>query len=84
MCSTMRSSKPSKRAERSVSSLLAGELLHELLVELPTLRRERDDPPAAGVAVDRLERGVHDVHAEHHARAAAVGLVVDLAAARAA
>ena len=61
--------------------LLAGELLHEVLVELPTLRRKSDDPPAAGVAVHRPERSVHDIDAQHHARAAPVGLVVHLAAA---
>ena len=58
---------------------LGRELLDELLVELASLRRQRDHPrrPGAG-AVDRLERGVDDIDAEHHAGAATVRLVVYL------
>ena len=61
---------------------LLGQLLDERLVERPALRRERYHPRRPLLAVDRLERGRDDVDAEHHARAAAVGLVVDLACAQ--
>ena len=81
-CSTTRSSKPSNRAESSVSDSSRGELLHERLVERAAARRERDDPPLAPVAVDRVERGADDVHAKDHPGPAAVGLVVDLARAK--
>ena len=74
----MRWSKPSKRAESSVSAGSAGELLHERLVELAALRRERDDAMGRKVAVDGLERRRHDVDAQHHPGAAAVRVVVDL------
>ena len=56
-----------------------GELLDELLVELPTLRRERDDAMLGYAAVHRIERRGDDVDAQHHAGAAAVRVVVDLA-----
>ena len=79
-CSWMRSSKPSKRAERSVSASSPGELVDERLVELSALRREGDHPAAGALAVDGLERGADDVHAQHHSRAAPVRLVVHLAA----
>ena len=42
--------------------------------------REGDHPAAAALAVDGLERGADDVHAQHHPGAAAVRLVVHLAA----
>jgi len=63
---------------QEAETLLGGELLDELLGELAALRRERDDATRRLVAVDRLERRVDDVHAEHHPGAAAVGVVVHL------
>ncbi len=77
----MRSSKPSNRAERSVSRLLGGELLDDRLRQLPALRGQRDDPVAGLAAVGGVERSRDDVDAEHHAGAAPVRLVVDLAGA---
>ena len=59
--------------------LLGRELLDELLVELPPLRRERDDAVLGSSAVDGVERGRDDVDAQHHPRPAAVRVVVDLA-----
>ena len=77
----MRSSKPSKRAESSVSrsspassSTTAG--------QRPPLRRQRDDPVVGHAAVDGVERGRDDVDAQHHAGPAAVRLVVDLTGAQ--
>ena len=67
-----------RREQRQL--LLPGELLDQLLVELAALRRQRDHPVAGSPAVDRVERGRDDVDAQHHPRAAAVRLVVDLAA----
>ena len=61
---------------------LRGELLDERLVELAALRRQRDHARGPVVAVGRLERGRDDIDAQHHARAAAVGRVVDLAGAQ--
>ena len=78
----MRWSKPSKRADRSVSAGSRRELLDELLVELPSLRRERDDAVVRRAAVDGVERGGDDVDAQHHPRPAAVRVVVDLARAQ--
>ena len=58
---------------------LGRELLDERLVELAALRREARRRAGRGsAAVDGLERGRDDVHAQHHPRAAAVRLVVDL------
>ena len=57
---------------------LRRELLDELLVELSSLRGERNHPRRAVVAVRGPKRGVDDVDAEHHAGAAAVGIVVHL------
>ena len=74
----MRSSKPSKRDESSVSARLGRELLDERLVELPPLRRQRDHALRGRAAVDGVERGGDDVDAQHHPGAAAVRLVVDL------
>ena len=48
---------------------LGGELLDELLVELPSLRGERDDAVLGRSAVDGVERRGDDVDAQHHARA---------------
>ncbi len=76
----MRSSKPSKRADSSVRLLLSGKLLDDRLVELPPLRGKRHDAVLGNAAVDGVQRGRDNVHAKHHARAAAVRLVVDLAA----
>ena len=47
-------------------------------VELAALRRKRDDSMLGDAAVGGFERGGDDVDAQHHPRAAAVGLVVDL------
>ena len=76
--STIRSSNPSKRDESTATRRLGGELLDERLVELPPLRRERDHPRRALVAVDGVERRRDDVDAQHHPRATAVRRVVDL------
>jgi hypothetical protein len=54
------------------------ELVDQLLIELAALGRQRDHPMLGGVSVDRVESGRDDVHAQDHARAAAVGVVVDL------
>src|SRR5918999_1626383 len=59
--------------------VLGRQLLHQVLVELPSLRSQRDDAAPRVIAVDSLERGAHDVDAEHHSCSAPVGLVVDLA-----
>jgi hypothetical protein len=60
--------------------LLARELLDDALIELPSLRRESDHAVLRKPPVDTFERCRDHVDAEHHARAAAVRLVVDLAA----
>ena len=57
---------------------LGDELLDERLVELAALRRQRDHPRGRRVAVGSLERGRDDIDTQDHARAAAVGRVVDL------
>ena len=59
--------------------LLARELLDDVLGQLPPLRRERDHAVLRRAAVDGLQRGGDHVDAQHHSRAAAVGLVVHLA-----
>ena len=79
---TIRSSKPSKRDESSVSARLGGELLDHRLRQLPPLRRQRDHALLGRAAVDGVERGRDDVDPQHHARAAAVRLVVHLAGAQ--
>ena len=61
-------------------ALLPGKLFDQLLIELASLGRQRNHPVAGSPAVDRVERGRDDVDPEDHPRAAAVGLVVDLAA----
>ena len=66
---------------------LAGELLHERLVEQAPARRQRDHAPAPAQldrvdAVAGAQRGVEHVHAQHHPRAAAERRVVDLPAAQ--
>ena len=58
---------------------LGGQLLHERLVELAPLRRQRDDPRRLGVTVGRVERCRDDVDPQHHPRPTAVRRVVDLA-----
>ena len=60
----------------SFSSL--GQLFDDVLGQLATLRRERDDTMVRHAAVDRVERGRDDVDSQHHPGAAAVRLVVDL------
>jgi hypothetical protein len=55
------------------------ELLDDLLRERPPLRRERDDARRTIGAVHGVKRSRDDVDAQHHAGAAAVRLVVDLA-----
>ncbi len=75
----MRWSKPSKRADRSVSARLGRELLHERLVELSSLWRERHDPVLRGPAVHGIEGGSHDIDTQDHSRPAPVRVVVDLA-----
>ena len=77
----MRSSKPSKRAESSVSRSSCASSSTTSWVSWPALRRQRDHAVVGRAAVDGVERSGDDVHAQHHPRAAAVGLVVDLAAA---
>ncbi len=57
---------------------LPGELLDEVLIQLPALRRERDHPVVGRSAVDGVECGSHDVDTKHHARPAAVRVIVDL------
>jgi hypothetical protein len=59
--------------------LLARKLLDDVLGQLPALRGERDDTVVRRSAVDRFQRRGDDVHAQHHAGAASVGLVVHLA-----
>ena len=61
---------------------LGRELLDDGLGQRPTLGRQRDHALVGRAAVDRVERGRDDVDAQHHPGAAAVGLVVDLAAAQ--
>ena len=63
--------------------LAARELLHELLVELPPLRRQRDDTPTRILAVHGLEGRVYDVDAEDHPGAALAVQRADLPETRA-
>src|SRR6266511_5877634 len=58
--------------------VLAGQLFDDLLRQLPPLRRQRDDAAVGNSCVHRLERGRHDVDAQHHSRTTPVRLVVDL------
>ena len=58
------------------------ELFDELLVELPSLRRERDDAVVRRTAVHSVERGRDDVHPKHHPRPASVRVVVHLSGAQ--
>ncbi len=65
--------------------LLLGELVDEAVVEQPASGDERDHAALRaeldGVdAVEGAQRRIHDVHAQHHAGAAAERRVVDLAA----
>ena len=57
---------------------LESELLHELLVELTPLGRERDHAVRRYPSVHGVERGCDDVDAQHHPRPAPVGVVVHL------
>ena len=63
-------------------ALLAGEAFDNLLVERPPLRRQHDDPVVGLAAVDGVERRGGHVHPQHHPRATAVRLVVDLTGAK--
>jgi hypothetical protein len=63
--------------ERQV--LFSGKFLDQLLVELATLRRQGDHPVLGAISIRRIERGCDDVDPQHHARSAAVRLVVHLA-----
>jgi len=60
---------------------LGSELLDELLIELPPLRRQGDDPMLWDSTVERVERGRDDVDPKHHPGPASVRIVVDLAGA---
>jgi hypothetical protein len=60
--------------------LLAPELLHGSLVELPALRCQRDHAVLRERAVDTFQGCGDDVDAQDHSRAAAVRLVVHLPA----
>ena len=61
--------------------LLVGQLLDDLLRQLPALRAESHDAVVGDAAVDGVERGGDYVDAQDHAGTAAVRLVVDLAGA---
>jgi hypothetical protein len=58
--------------------LLVRELFDQPLIQLASLGRQRDHPVLGEAAVSRVERCSGDVDAQDHARAAAVGVVVDL------
>ena len=62
--------------------LLAGELFDDVLRQLPALRCQRNDALVGHAVVHRVERSRDDVDPQHHAGAAAVGLVVDLRSAQ--
>ena len=74
----MRSSKPSNRAESSVTFSSSASSSTIDCVELAALRRQRDDPVLGDAAVGGFQRRGDDIHTQHHSRAAAVGVVVDL------
>ena len=80
----MRSSKPSKRAESSVSRSSSASSSTTACVSWRPCGVSAITRWLGRAAVDGVERRRDDVDAQHHARAAAVRLVVDLAAARAA
>ena len=65
------------REERQM--LFSGELLDQRLIELAALRRQSDHPVSGAVSIGRIERCRDDVDPQHHARAAAVRVVVHLA-----
>ena len=75
----MRSSKPSKRAERSVSAGSAASSSTTACVSWRPLGVSAITGARRLAAVGGLERCGDDVHAQHHSGAAAVRLVVDLA-----
>ena len=60
---------------------LGGQLVGERVVEQPPGRREQHDPRHLAVRIGRLQGRVDDVDPQHHAGAAAIGRVVDLAGA---
>ena len=68
---TIRSSKPSKREERSVSAGSAASSSTSGLVEGSSLRRQRDHALTGLLAVHGVERGRDDVDSQHHPGAAA-------------
>ena len=79
----MRSSKPSKRdGEERERRRSAASSSTTACVSGRPLRRERDHRAGRRAAVGGLERRGDDVDAQHHPRAAAVRLVVDLAGAQ--
>ena len=63
---TIRSSKPSKRAERSVRCSSPASSSTTCLVELAPLRRQRDHAVLGHAAVHGVERGRDDVDPQHH------------------
>ena len=77
----MRSSKPSKRAERSVSAGSAASSSTTACVSGRPFGVSAITGPGRS-AVDGFERGRDDVHPQHHPRPTAVRLVVDLARAQ--
>ena len=62
--------------------LLVGELLDDVLRQLPALRCQCDDTLVRHTVVHRVERSRDDVDPQHHACTTAVGLVVDLRGAK--
>ena len=60
--------------------LLRRELLDHRLRQLPPLRRQRNHAVRGRSGVHGIERRGDDVDAQHHARAASVRVIVDLAA----
>ena len=58
--------------------LSGGELLDDLLGQLPSLRGQRNDAVVGDAAVRSVESSGHDIDAQHHSRAATVGIVVHL------
>ena len=67
----------SRRQQRQ--GRLERELLDEFLVELPSLRRERDHAMLRRAAVYGVECRRDDVDTQHHPGATPVRVVVDLA-----
>src|SRR5580765_1874628 len=65
-----------RREQREL--LFLGQFLNDVLGQLATLRRERDDTMARDAAVDRVQRTRDDVDSQDHPGPAAVRFVVDL------